>query len=172
MPWRARSEGRSMRRRSTTSRSTSSKPRPGSRRRSRCSTGRARWPEAKRAQPYAREAGPFAGLSFSRYRFVTNSCSAGLTMASMAVLEPSVSGPPITIGRKSQRLAWALWIAVTLIGAVVGALVAWQVRELAIAGPPSLAAAFRYVATGLDGVVAAGAPWVVLRRYRLAVYWG
>src|SRR2546423_1265609 len=114
---------------------------------------------------------PFAGLSFCRYRFVTNSRSAGLTMTSMVVPEPSVSGPPIAIRRKSQRLAWALWIAVTLIGAVVGALAAWQVRELALAGPPSLADAFRYVATVLDGVVAAGAQWFVLRRYRLEVYW-
>src|SRR2546421_2700685 len=173
MPWQARSERPSTRRRSTTSPSTSSKPRPGSRRRSRCSTGRARWPQAKRAQPYASEAGSFAGLSFSRYRFVTNSRSLGLTMASMALPEPSVSGPPITIGRKSQRLAWALWIAVTVIGAVVGALAAWQVRELAVAGPASLADAFRYVATVLDAVVAAGAQWYVLRRYRLQVYlWG
>src|SRR5205823_13246805 len=113
---------------------------------------------------------PFAGLSFCRYRFVTNSRSAGLTMTSMVVPEPSVSGPPIAIRRKSQRLAWALWIAVTLIGAVVGALAAWQVRELAVAGPPSLAGAFRYVATVLDGVVAAGTQWFVLRRYRLEVY--
>ncbi|TME73838.1 MAG: hypothetical protein E6I46_11535 [Chloroflexi bacterium] len=73
----------------------------------------------------------------------------------MVVPEPSVSGPPIAIRRKSQRLAWALWIAVTLIGAVVGALAAWQVRELAVAAPHSLADAFRYVATVLDGVVAA-----------------
>jgi len=92
-------------------------------------------------------------------------------MTSMVVPEPSVSGPPIAIRRKSQRLAWALWIAVTLIGAVVGALAAWQVRELAVAAPPSLADAFRYVATVLDGVVAAGAQWFVLRRYRLEVYW-
>jgi len=92
-------------------------------------------------------------------------------MTSMALPEPSVSGPPITIGRKSQRLAWALWIAVTVIGAVVGALAAWQVRELAVAAPPSLADAFRYVATVLDGVMAAGAQWFVLRRYRLEVYW-
>src|SRR3989442_8587165 len=82
-----------------------------------------------------------------------------------------MSGPPITIGRKSQRLAWALWIAVTVIGAVIGALAAWQVRELAVAGPASLADAFRYVATVLDAVVAAGAQWYVLRRYRLEVYW-
>ncbi len=92
-------------------------------------------------------------------------------MASMALPEPSMSGPPITIGRKSQRLAWALWIAVTVMWAVVGALAAWQVRELAVAGPASLADAFRYVATVLDAVVAAGAQWYVLRRYRLEVYW-
>jgi len=48
---------------------------------------------------------------------------------------------------------------------------AWEVRQLALGGPVSLIEAFRYVATVLDGVVAAGAQWFVLRRYRLEVYW-
>ena len=89
----------------------------------------------------------------------------------MAVPDPSISGPPIAIGRKSQRLAWAFWITATIVGAVVGTLVAWEVRQLALGGPVSLIEAFRYVAAVLDGVVAAGAQWFVLRRYRLEVYW-
>jgi len=92
-------------------------------------------------------------------------------MASMALPDASMTVPPIAIGRKTQRLAWALWIAFTVIGAVVGALAAWQVRELAVSGPASLVDAVRYVATVLDAVVAAGAQWYVLRRYRLDVYW-
>src|SRR5438128_1348926 len=50
-------------------------------------------------------------------------------MTSMAVPEPSLSGPPISIGWKTQRLAWALWIAATIIGAVVGTAQALILRE-------------------------------------------
>lgn len=92
-------------------------------------------------------------------------------MAAMALPDASLSLPTIAIGRKSQRLAWALWIAAAIIGAVVGALSAWEIRQLALGGPVSLIDALRYAATVLDAVVAAGAQWLVLRRFRLEVYW-
>ena len=106
-----------------------------------------------------------------RYRVVTNSPLSPVTMAAMGTPEQALQRPVIEIPGRSQSQVWALWIAVTVIGAVIGALAAWQLRRLAIGGSPSLLDALRYVATVLDAVVASGAQWYVLRRYRLEVYW-
>jgi hypothetical protein len=92
-------------------------------------------------------------------------------MAAMATPEQAMHRPLVEVRRPNQRLAWALWIAVTVIGAIVGALAAWQLRRLALNGSPSLLDALRYAATVLDAVVASGAQWYLLRRYRLEVYW-
>lgn len=92
-------------------------------------------------------------------------------MAAMATPEQAMRAPVVEVRGPSQRMAWALWIVVTVIGAVVGALAAWQVRRLALGGSVSLVEALRYLATILDAVVAAGAQWYVLRRYHLEVYW-
>ena len=92
-------------------------------------------------------------------------------MAAMATPEQAMHRPTVEVRGPNQRLAWALWIAVTVIGAVVGALAAWQLRRLALNGSPSLLDALRYLATVLDAVVASGAQWYLLRRYRLEVYW-
>ena len=92
-------------------------------------------------------------------------------MAAMATPEQAMHRPTVEVRGPNQRLAWALWIAVTVIGAVVGALAAWQLRRLALNGSPSLLDALRYAATVLDAVVASGAQWYLLRRYRLEVYW-
>ena len=108
---------------------------------------------------------------FPRYRVVTNSPLSPVTMAAMGTPEQALRRPVIEIRGPRQSQVWALWIAVTVIGAVIGALAAWQLRRLAIGGSPSLLDALRYVATVLDAVVASGAQWYVLRRYRLEVYW-
>jgi hypothetical protein len=92
-------------------------------------------------------------------------------MAAMGTPEQALHRPVVEIRGPRQRLAWALWIAVTVIGAVIGALAAWQLRRLAIGGSPSLLDALRYVATVLDAVVASGAQWYIIRRYGLEVYW-
>jgi len=92
-------------------------------------------------------------------------------MAAMATPEQAMHRPTVEVRGPNQRLAWALWIAVTVIAAVVGALAAWQLRRLALNGSPSLLDALRYLATVLDAVVASGAQWYLLRRYRLEVYW-
>jgi hypothetical protein len=92
-------------------------------------------------------------------------------MAAMARPDQAMRRPIVEVRGRNQRLAWALWIIVTVIGAVVGALAAWQVRRLALDGSVSLVEALRYVATILDAGVAAGAQWYVLRRYHLEVYW-
>jgi hypothetical protein len=107
----------------------------------------------------------------SRYRVVTNSPLSPVTMAAMGTPEQALHRPVVEIRGPRQRQVWALWIAVTVIGAVIGALAAWQLRRLAIGGSPSLLDALRYVATVLDAVIASGAQWFVLRRYRLEVYW-
>jgi hypothetical protein len=92
-------------------------------------------------------------------------------MARMATPQQAKRQPVVEVRGPSQRMAWAVWIIVTVIGAVVGALAVWQFRRLAIGGSPSLADTFRYVATILDAVIASGAQWYVLRRYHLEVYW-
>jgi len=92
-------------------------------------------------------------------------------MAAMATPEQSMHAPVVEVRGTSQLMAWALWIVVTVIGAVIGALAAWQLRRLAIGVSPSLFHALRYVATVLEAVIAAGAQWYLLKRYRLEVYW-
>src|SRR5256886_4570991 len=68
--------------------------------------------------------------------------------------------------------AWALWVVVSVIGGVLGALVAWRVRALLTVPAPTLVTdALRYIATILSASFAAGAQWLLLRRYRLDVYW-
>ena len=92
-------------------------------------------------------------------------------MAAMGTAGQSAQRQVFEVRRPSQRMAWAVWIIVTVIGAVVGAIAAWQLRRLAIGGSASLADTFRYVATILDAVLASGAQWYLLRRYHLEVYW-
>jgi hypothetical protein len=92
-------------------------------------------------------------------------------MTAMGTPEQAMHAPVVEVRRTGQRMAWALWIAVTVIGAVVGALAAWQIRQLALSGSPSLLDATRYIANVLEAVIAAGAQWYLLRRYRLEVYW-
>ena len=71
----------------------------------------------------------------------------------------------------SQRLAWALWIIVSVIGAVVAALVAWQVRTFFAAGMVFSGQSARYAATVVEALIVGGAQWLVLRRYRLLLDW-
>ena len=106
-----------------------------------------------------------------RYRVVTTRPLSPVTMAAMGLPEQAMHVPAVEVRGPNHRLAWAVWIIVTVVGAVVGALAAWQLRRLAIGGSVSLADAVRYLATVLEAVVASGAQWYVLRRYRLEVYW-
>lgn len=92
-------------------------------------------------------------------------------MAAMGTPEPAMHRPVVEIRGPSQPMAWALWIIVTLMGAVLGALAAWQLRRLALGGSPSLLQAVRYTSTILEAAIASGAQWYVLRRYHLEVYW-
>ncbi|HEX9097123.1 MAG TPA: hypothetical protein VF990_13600 [Candidatus Dormibacteraeota bacterium] len=89
----------------------------------------------------------------------------------MGAADQAIQRQVIEVRGSSQRMVWAVWIIVTILGAIVGALAAWQLRRLAIGGSASIADTFRYVATILDAVVASGAQWYVLKRYHLDVYW-
>jgi hypothetical protein len=68
--------------------------------------------------------------------------------------------------------AWLLWIVVSVIGGVLGGLVAWRVRALlSVPAPIFVVDLLRYLATILSAAIVAGAQWLLLRRYRLDVYW-
>ena len=71
----------------------------------------------------------------------------------------------------SQRLAWALWSIVSVIGAVVAALVAWQVRTFFAAGMVFSGQSARYAATVVEALIFGGAQWLVWRRYRFELEW-
>ena len=69
-------------------------------------------------------------------------------------------------------VAWASWVVVSVIGGVLGALVAWRVRALlTVPAPAFVGDVLRYIATIVSATIAAGAQWLLLRRYRLDVYW-
>ena len=69
-------------------------------------------------------------------------------------------------------MAWASWVVVSVIGGVLGALVAWRVRALlTVPAPAFVGDVLRYIATIVSATIAAGAQWLLLRRYRLDVYW-
>lgn len=91
-------------------------------------------------------------------------------MASMAAPEPAMVAPVVEKRGGGRRLAWALWIVVSVVAAVLGAVVAAQVRVLATT-PDPVGSRLPYIATIVDALILSGAQWLLLRRYRLEVYW-
>ena len=85
--------------------------------------------------------------------------------------EQAMHRNPVEVHGPSLRMAWAVWIVVSIVGAVLAALAAWQVRTLLGAGPPFTSQSARYAATVVEALITGGAQWLVLRRYRLAVDW-
>src|ERR1700730_19419914 len=72
-------------------------------------------------------------------------------------------------GRDSS---WPLWVVVSVIGAVLGTLAGWPLRALLTNPAPDwVVAALRDLGTIVTALIAAGAQWLLLRRYRLDVYW-
>jgi hypothetical protein len=92
-------------------------------------------------------------------------------MAAMGTPEPAMHAPVVEVRGPSQRLAWALWIVGSVIGAALGALVGWQVRDLLATVAAFDPQSARYAATVLQALVAAGAQWLVWRRYRFELGW-
>lgn len=85
-------------------------------------------------------------------------------MAPMAMPDQAMSAAPLAVRQRGWRMAWLLWVVVSVIGAVIAALIGWQIRTL-VAGD------FTYGATVVSAVIAAGSQWLILRRYRVDAYW-
>jgi hypothetical protein len=65
-----------------------------------------------------------------------------------------------------------MWIAVSVVGAALGALAAWQIRS--IWQPPASAAFSQdlaYFATLVSVILASGAQWLLFRRWRWDAFW-
>jgi len=92
-------------------------------------------------------------------------------MASMATAQPLTSGPLVSIGPRRRRMAWLLWIGVSVVGSVAGALAAWQARSLYEVGPAFRHLDMGYIATVINALIFSGGQWFVLQRYRLDAYW-
>jgi len=73
--------------------------------------------------------------------------------------------------QRSNRLAWILWILVSVLAAIGGALVTWRIRGLILRGPGSTQDLLRDLGTVVDALLFSGAQWLLLRRCRLEVYW-
>ena len=77
------------------------------------------------------------------------------------------------VARPKTVPSWLVWILLSVLGAVAGALAAWQLRSLVSgrSGPGDLGQSVAYVATTLSVLISSGAQWLVLRRYRIDAYW-
>jgi hypothetical protein len=85
--------------------------------------------------------------------------------------QPAMSGPAIASVPRRPRRAWLAWILFSVVGAILGALAAWQLRSLIQAGPSILGQDLAYAATALSVLIASGFQWFLLRRWRLDAYW-
>lgn len=92
-------------------------------------------------------------------------------MAAMGMPEQAMGPPVVEIRGPNPRMAWALWIVVSVIGGVLAALAGWQIRSFFVEGPSYIGQDARYVGTVVEALILGGAQWLVLRRYRLAVDW-
>ena len=89
----------------------------------------------------------------------------------MGTPEQAMHRPVVEVRGPGQRMAWALWIIVSVIGAVVAALSEWQVRTFLGSGPAITSHNALYASTVVEALIASGAQWLVLRYYRLQLQW-
>lgn len=80
-------------------------------------------------------------------------------------------GPVVDIAPRKTRRAWLPWILFSVLGAILGALAAWQLRSLIRGGPDVFQQDLPYAATVLSVLIASGFQWYVLRRHRIDAYW-
>jgi len=89
----------------------------------------------------------------------------------MGTPEQAMHLPAVELRGPSHRMAWALWIIASVIGGVLAALVAWQIRTFFIRGPDFIRQDARYAATVVEALIFGGAQWLVWRRYRFELDW-
>ena len=92
-------------------------------------------------------------------------------MTMMAASQPLLTGPVIIVGARRPRRVSLLWIGASVLGGIVGAVVAAQLRSLLPPAPSSVTKDIAYVATVVDVVLLSGAQWFVLRRQHLDADW-
>lgn len=91
-------------------------------------------------------------------------------MSAMAVPKPSMS-PLITIGRRGNKQPWVLWIGITVLGAVIASLLAWQLRSLAPRASVSVQQLIGFIVAVETELIISAGQWLVLRRLKVDAYW-
>jgi len=92
-------------------------------------------------------------------------------MTAMSTPEQAMRTPVVEVRRTGQRMAWALWIVVSTVGAAIGAIVAWEMQSLVVQGAAAEQRLVGSAATLLSALILAGGQWLVLRHYRFDAFW-
>ena len=94
-------------------------------------------------------------------------------MAPMAIPAPAdTHSLSMVQGRRNRQLLTAtLWIVITILGAVAGALAAFELRLLIGGGPSVLWEDLGYLAILANVLIFSGAQWFLLRRFKVAADW-
>ena len=92
-------------------------------------------------------------------------------MAAMATPDQAMHRPVVEIRRSSHRMAWAVWIIASVVGAAIGGAVAWEIRSVFLQASAAEQGLVGSAATLLSALILAGSQWLVLRRYRVDVFW-
>ena len=92
-------------------------------------------------------------------------------MTAMSTPEQAMRTPVVEVRRTGQRMAWALWIVVSIVGAAIGAIVAWEMQSLVVQGAAAEQRLVGSAATLLSALILAGGQWLVLRHYRFDAFW-
>jgi hypothetical protein len=92
-------------------------------------------------------------------------------MTAMGTTQQAMRSPMVEAHGTNRRMAWALWIVVSILGAAIGAIVAWAMQSLVALGAPPEQRLVGSAATLLSAFILAGGQWLVLRRYRFDAFW-
>jgi len=90
----------------------------------------------------------------------------------MAVSQPAPTHSTLVIGRLGGRRAWLLWITVTVVAALLAAMISWQIRRpFDFSQSSDTRQWLTFVATVVGALIISGGQWLVLRHYRIDAYW-